>query len=62
VLDISCVVVAEAKTTPGLKYLAPFASCALAEEWMGAGRDVLIVYDDLTTHAHALKLVSKFRP
>jgi F-type H+-transporting ATPase subunit alpha len=58
VLDISCVVVAEATTTPGLKYLAPFAGCALAEEWMGAGRDVLIVYDDLSTHARAYRELS----
>ena len=58
VLDISCVVVAEATTTPGLKFLAPFAGCALAEEWMGAGRDVLIVYDDLTTHARAYRELS----
>ena len=58
VLDISCIVVAEATTTPGLKFLAPFAGCALAEEWMGAGRDVLIVYDDLTTHARAYRELS----
>lgn len=58
VLDISCVVVAEATTTPGLKFLAPFAGCALAEEWMGAGRDVLVVYDDLTTHARAYRELS----
>jgi F-type H+-transporting ATPase subunit alpha len=58
VLDISCLVVAEATTTPGLKYLAPFAGCALAEEWMGAGRDVLVVYDDLTTHARAYRELS----
>ena len=58
VLDISCVVVAEATTTPGLKFLAPFAGCALAEAWMGAGRDVLVVYDDLTTHARAYRELS----
>jgi len=58
VLDISCVVVAEATTTPGLKFLAPFAGCTLAEEWMWAGRDVLIVYDDLTTHARAYRELS----
>jgi F-type H+-transporting ATPase subunit alpha len=58
VLNISCIVVAEATTTPGLKFLAPFAGCALAEEWMGAGRDVLIVYDDLTTHARAYRELS----
>ena len=58
VLDITCVVVAEAATTPGLKYLAPFAGCALAEEWMWAGRDVLVVYDDLTTHARAYRELS----
>lgn len=58
VLDITCIVVAEATTTPGLKFLAPFAGCALAEEWMGAGRDVLVVYDDLTTHARAYRELS----
>ena len=58
VLDISCVVVAEATTTPGLKFLAPFAGCTLAEEWMWGGRDVLVVYDDLTTHARAYRELS----
>lgn len=58
VLDITCVVVAEATTTPGLKFLAPFAGCALAEEWMWSGRDVLVVYDDLTTHARAYRELS----
>ena len=58
VLDITCVVVAEATTTPGLKFLAPFAGCTLAEEWMWSGRDVLIVYDDLTTHARAYRELS----
>lgn len=50
-LEYTCVVVAEATAMPGLKYIAPFAGCALAEGWMAAGRDVLVVYDDLTTHA-----------
>lgn len=58
VLDITCVVVAEATTTPGLKFLAPFAGCTLAEEWMWSGRDVLVVYDDLTTHARAYRELS----
>jgi F-type H+-transporting ATPase subunit alpha len=57
-LAFTCVVVAEATAMPGLKYLAPFAGCALAEGWMAAGRDVLVVYDDLTTHARAYRELS----
>jgi F-type H+-transporting ATPase subunit alpha len=54
----TCMVVAEATAMPGLKFLAPFAGCAIAEGWMAAGRDVLIVYDDLTTHARAYRELS----
>ena len=57
-LEYTCVVVAEATALPGLKYIAPFAGCALAEGWMAAGRDVLVVYDDLTTHAKAYRELS----
>lgn len=57
-LATTCVVVAEATAMPGLKYLAPFAGCALAEGWMAAGKDVLVVYDDLTTHARAYRELS----
>jgi F-type H+-transporting ATPase subunit alpha len=57
-LAYTCVVAAEATATPGLKFLAPFAGCALAEDWMRAGRDVLVVYDDLTTHARAYRELS----
>jgi F-type H+-transporting ATPase subunit alpha len=52
------VVVAEAGTLPGLQYLAPFAGCALAESWMHAGHDTLIVYDDLGKHAQAYRELS----
>jgi F-type H+-transporting ATPase subunit alpha len=52
------VVVAEASDSPGLKYLAPFAGCAVAEHWMWHGRDTLIVYDDLSTHARAYRELS----
>jgi F-type H+-transporting ATPase subunit alpha len=57
-LDYTTVVVAEATAMPGLKYLAPFAGCAVAESWMGTGRDTLVVYDDLTTHARAYRELS----
>ncbi|MCP5348049.1 MAG: F0F1 ATP synthase subunit alpha [Gammaproteobacteria bacterium] len=45
------VVVAEASSLPGLQHIAPFAGCAIAEFWMQQGRDTLVVYDDLSTHA-----------
>ena len=52
------VVVAEATARPGLKHLAPFAGCAVAEGWMWQGEDTLIVYDDLTTHARTYRELS----
>jgi len=50
-LDYTALVVGEAGALPGLLHLAPFAGCAVAEYWMDAGHDVLIVYDDLGMHA-----------
>ncbi|HXY21339.1 MAG TPA: F0F1 ATP synthase subunit alpha, partial [Burkholderiaceae bacterium] len=57
-LSHTTVVVAEAGTLPGVQYLAPFAGCALAEAWMHAGFDTLIVYDDLGKHAQAYRELS----
>jgi len=57
-MDYSVVVVAEAAALPGLTFLAPFAGCAIAEAWMGQGKDTLVVYDDLTTHAQAYRELS----
>ncbi len=57
-MDYTTVVAAEATALPGLKYLAPFAGCAVAEEWMWQGKDTLIVYDDLTTHAQTYRELS----
>ncbi len=57
-LEYTTIVVAEATVTPGLKYLAPFAGCAVAEAWMAQGKDTLVVYDDLTTHAQAYRELS----
>jgi F-type H+-transporting ATPase subunit alpha len=57
-LAVATVVVAEAADMPGLKYLAPFAGCAVAEHWMAEGHDTLVVYDDLTTHARAYRELS----
>jgi F-type H+-transporting ATPase subunit alpha len=57
-LSHTVVVVAEATALPGLTFLAPFAGCAAAEFWMERGRDTLVVYDDLTTHAQAYRELS----
>jgi len=57
-MDYTTVVVAEASSLPGLQHLAPFAGCAVAEFWMEQGRDVLVVYDDLSTHAKTYRELS----
>jgi F-type H+-transporting ATPase subunit alpha len=57
-MDYTTVVVAEASSLPGLQHLAPFAGCAVAEFWMQQGRDVLVIYDDLSTHARTYRELS----
>jgi F-type H+-transporting ATPase subunit alpha len=57
-MDYSVVVVAEGNDPPGLVYIAPYAATSVAESFMEAGRDVLIVYDDLTEHARAYRELS----
>ena len=57
-LAYTVVVVAEGNDPPGLAYIAPYAATSIAEFFMEAGRDVLIVYDDLTHHARAYRELS----
>src|SRR5271154_4842453 len=57
-MDYTVVVVAEGDDAPGLLYITPYAATSIAEHFMEAGRDVLIVYDDLTQHARAYREVS----
>jgi F-type H+-transporting ATPase subunit alpha len=57
-LDYTVVVVAEGNDAPGLAYIAPYAATSIAEHFMEAGHDVLIVYDDLTQHARAYRELS----
>lgn len=57
-LDYSVVVVTEGNDPPGLAYIAPYAATSIAEHFMQQGRDVLIVYDDLTHHARAYRELS----
>ncbi len=57
-MDYTVVVVTEGNDPPGLAYIAPYAATSIAEFFMEAGRDVLIVYDDLTHHARAYRELS----
>ncbi len=57
-LAYTTVVVGDATATPGMKYLAPFAGCAVAEGWLRRGDDTLVVYDDLSNHARAYRELS----
>ena len=57
-MDYTTVVVASASESAPLQYIAPYAGCAMGEEWMEQGKDVLIVYDDLSKHAVAYRTLS----
>ena len=57
-MDHTIVMVASASDTAAMQYIAPYAGCALGEEFMEQGKDALIVYDDLLKHAWAYRQVS----
>jgi F-type H+/Na+-transporting ATPase subunit alpha len=57
-MDYTVVVVTEGNDPPGLAYIAPYAATSIAEHFMETGRDVLIVYDDLTQHARSYRELS----
>ena len=57
-MEYTVVVVTKGNDAPGLTYIAPYAATSMAEHFMEAGRDVLIVYDDLTNHARAYRELS----
>jgi F-type H+-transporting ATPase subunit alpha len=57
-MDNTIIVVAAADQPAALQYIAPYAGCAMGEEFMETGRDALIIYDDLSKHAWAYRQVS----
>ena len=57
-LEYTVVVVTEGNDPPGLAYIAPYSATSIAEHFMEQGRDVLVVYDDLTHHARAYRELS----
>ena len=57
-MDYTTVVVASADEPAALQYIAPYAGCAIGEEFMETGRDALCIYDDLSKHAWAYRQVS----
>ncbi|MDR0644757.1 MAG: F0F1 ATP synthase subunit alpha [Treponema sp.] len=57
-MDYTFVVMASASTSAALQYLAPYAAVSMAEHFMHTGKDVLVVYDDLSKHAVAYRAIS----
>ena len=57
-MSYTTVVAATASELAPLQYIAPYAGCAIGEEWMENGEDVLVVYDDLSKHATAYRTLS----
>ena len=57
-MEHTIIVVAAADESAALQYIAPYAGCAIGEEFMETGRDALVIYDDLSKHAWAYRQVS----
>ncbi|WP_373782072.1 F0F1 ATP synthase subunit alpha [Jeotgalibaca porci] len=57
-MEYTTVVMSGASESAPLQYIAPYAGCAIAEEWMYKGKDVLVIYDDLSKHAVAYRTIS----
>ncbi len=57
-MSYTTIVASTASELAPLQYIAPYAGCAIGEEWMEQGKDVLVVYDDLSKHATAYRTLS----
>lgn len=57
-MEYTCIVAATASDCAAMQYIAPYAGCAIAEHFMYEGKDVLIIYDDLSKHAVAYRAMS----
>ena len=57
-MEYTTIVASTASELAPLQYIAPYSGCAIGEEWMEAGKDVLVVYDDLSKHATAYRTLS----
>lgn len=57
-MEYTCVVCSTASDSAPMQYIAPYCGCAIAEQFMYSGRDVLVVYDDLSKHAVAYRAMS----
>ena len=57
-MDYTTVVASTASELAPLQYIAPYSGCAIGEEWMEKGEDVLVIYDDLSKHATAYRTLS----